>query len=80
MNAFTSDFSWLQLAAGFGLAALISLAAYAARSLSLSGAIAATLLGTAVFGLGGLPGLFCSSVFFLIVGSSRGCSSGARRG
>ncbi len=67
MNAFTSDFSWLQLAAGFGLAALISLAAYAARSLSLSGAIAATLLGTAVFGLGGfawavlLIGFFASS-------------------
>lgn len=67
MNAFTPDFSWLQLAAGFGLAALISLAAYAARSLSLSGAIAATLLGTAVFGLGGLAwavllvGFFASS-------------------
>lgn len=67
MNAFTSDFSWLQLAAGFGLAALISVAAYAARSLSLSGAIAATLLGTAVFGLGGfawavlLVGFFASS-------------------
>lgn len=67
MNAFTPDFSWLQLAVGFGLAGLISIAAYAARSLSLSGAIAATLLGTAVFGLGGfawavlLVGFFVSS-------------------
>ncbi|MHB1118880.1 MAG: DUF92 domain-containing protein [Bellilinea sp.] len=67
MNAFTPDFSWYQLAAGLGLAALISLAAYAARSLSISGAIAAALLGTAVFGLGGfawavlLVGFFVSS-------------------
>lgn len=67
MNAFTPNFSWIQLAAGFGLAGLIALAAYAARSLSPSGAIAATLLGTAVFGLGGfawavlLVGFFASS-------------------
>src|SRR5574340_230608 len=67
MNAFTPDFSWFQLAAGFSLAGLIAVAAYAARSLSFSGAIAATLLGTAVFGLGGfswavlLVGFFASS-------------------
>lgn len=67
MNPFTPDFSWFQLAAGFGLAGLISLAAYAIRSLSLSGAIASTLLGAAVFGLGGfswavlLVGFFVSS-------------------
>ncbi len=66
-NAFGETFSWLQLLLGFGLAALISLAAYAARSLNRSGAAAATLLGTAVFGLGGLPwaglllGFFISS-------------------
>lgn len=67
MNPFTPDFSWFQLAAGFGLAGLISLAAYALRSLSLSGAVASTLLGAAVFGLGGLSwavlliGFFVSS-------------------
>ena len=67
INPFTVDFSWVQLAAGFGLAVLIAGAAYAARSLSASGAIAATLLGTAIFGLGGLPwavllvGFFVSS-------------------
>lgn len=67
MNAFAPHFSWIQLALGFGLALLIAGAAYAVRSLSLSGAIAATLLGTAVFGLGGLPwavllvGFFVSS-------------------
>lgn len=67
MNAFITDFSWFQLAAGFGLAGLIAAAAYSARSLSISGAVAATLLGTAVFGLGGfawavlLVGFFVSS-------------------
>ncbi|MHB0989594.1 MAG: DUF92 domain-containing protein [Bellilinea sp.] len=67
INPFTVDFSWVQLAAGFGLAVLIAGAAYAARSLSASGAIAATLLGTAIFSLGGLPwavllvGFFVSS-------------------
>lgn len=67
LNAFTANFSWLQLAAGFGLAGLIALAAYAARSLSASGALAATLLGGIMFGLGGLPwaalliGFFASS-------------------
>jgi len=67
MNAFLSNFSWIQLAAGLGLALLIAGAAYAVRSLSLSGAIAAVVLGTAIFGLGGLPwavllvGFFVSS-------------------
>ncbi|MFA5835604.1 MAG: DUF92 domain-containing protein [Bellilinea sp.] len=67
INPFTVDFSWFQLAAGFGLAVLIAGAAFAARSLSASGAIAAALLGTAIFGLGGLPwavllvGFFVSS-------------------
>ncbi len=56
-----------QIGIGFGLALVISLAAFAVRSLSRSGALAAILLGTAVFGLGGLPwaalllGFFISS-------------------
>jgi len=67
MNAFTADFSWLQLAIGFALAAGIACAAYLVRSLSGSGAAAACLLGTVIFGLGGLPwavllvGFFVSS-------------------
>jgi len=67
MNAFTPDFSWIQLAAGLGLAILIAGAAYVVHSLSLSGAVAAVVLGTAIFGLGGLPwavllvGFFVSS-------------------
>lgn len=62
-----SSISLIQVGVGFGLALIISLAAYAVRSLSRSGALAATLLGTAVFGLGGLPwaalllGFFISS-------------------
>jgi len=67
LNLFSLDFSWIQLGAGFGLAAIIAGAAYIARSLSVSGAIAAVILGTAVFGLGGfswavlLVGFFVSS-------------------
>ena len=67
MNAFGADFSIIQLALGFALAALVALGAYALRSLSLSGAVAAALLGTAIFGLGGWPwaalllGFFISS-------------------
>ncbi len=57
----------IQIGLGFGLALIISLAAYRLRSLSRSGALAAVLLGTAVFGLGGLAwaalllGFFISS-------------------
>jgi uncharacterized protein (TIGR00297 family) len=67
LNAFTTDFSWTQLLAGLALAVGISAAATAARSLSRSGAVAATVLGTVSFGLGGLPwavllvGFFVSS-------------------
>ena len=67
MNVFGAAFSWTQLLIGFGLAVVISTVAYAARSLSLSGALAAVGLGTVVFGLGGaawtalLLGFFISS-------------------
>jgi len=43
-----------QFLLGFLLAVAISLLSYAARSLSLSGAVTAVVLGTVVFGLGGL--------------------------
>jgi uncharacterized protein (TIGR00297 family)/Raf kinase inhibitor-like YbhB/YbcL family protein len=58
-------FDWLQFGAGFLLALAISLAAYFARSLSRGGAIAATLLGTAVFGLGGFPWAVLLLGFFI---------------
>ncbi|MEW6505612.1 MAG: YbhB/YbcL family Raf kinase inhibitor-like protein [Chloroflexota bacterium] len=59
------SFSLIQIGVGFGLALVISLAAYALRSLSRSGALAATLLGTAVFGLGGLPWAVLLLGFFI---------------
>jgi len=58
LNPFLSNpvaFNWLQLGIGFLLASVIVLIAYFARSLNVNGAIAAVLLGTAIFGLGGLP-------------------------
>jgi len=42
-----------QLLAGFFLAVLVALAAFGARSLSRSGALAAALVGTVMFGIGG---------------------------
>ncbi|MFZ6019463.1 MAG: DUF92 domain-containing protein, partial [Chloroflexota bacterium] len=57
--------SWVQIGLGLGLAVIISLAAYAAGSLSRSGALAAILLGTAVFGLGGLPWAVLLLGFFI---------------
>lgn len=59
--------SFLGLVTGFLLAAVITAAAWRARSLSISGMLAATLLGTVIFGFGGLPwavlliGFFVSS-------------------
>jgi uncharacterized membrane protein len=45
----------LQLITGLGLGILIAYGAFRARALDRSGAAAAALLGTVVFGLGGLP-------------------------
>jgi len=59
------QFNWLQLGAGFLLALVITLAAYFAHSLSRSGALAAVMLGTAVFGLGGLPWAVLLLGFFI---------------
>ncbi len=59
------NIDWLQLGAGFLLAILISAAAYRLRSLDTSGALAATLLGTAIFGLGGLPWAVLLLGFFI---------------
>jgi uncharacterized protein (TIGR00297 family) len=56
--------SILQIVVGFLFAILISLAAKHLRALNTSGAIAATILGTIVFGLGGLPWAAVLVVFF----------------
>lgn len=61
----------LQLLYGVILALAVSLAAYFARALSPSGAAAAAVLGTVVFGLGGLPWAVLLLAFFI---SSSGLS------
>ena len=50
---------------GFGLAVLIAAAAWRAHSLSRSGALAAILLGTVIFGLGGLGWAILLLGFFI---------------
>ncbi len=52
-------------ALGLGLAIAISLAAYWARLLSIGGAIAATAVGTLIFGGAGLPGAAVLLGFFI---------------
>jgi Predicted membrane protein len=60
----------MQVLFGFVLAVFVSTLAWWAHALSRSGAVAATLLGTIIFGLGGLPwailllGFFVSSSLF----------------
>jgi Raf kinase inhibitor-like YbhB/YbcL family protein/uncharacterized protein (TIGR00297 family) len=55
----------MQILTGFVLAAAVSAGAYFARSLTLSGALAALALGTLVFGLGGLPWAVLLLAFFI---------------
>lgn len=50
---------------GFGLAAVIALAAWKVKSLDLSGALAALVLGTVIFGLGGLGWAIVLLGFFI---------------
>jgi len=57
--------NFLQILLGFGLALVISLLAYRLKSLSRSGVVAATCLGTVIFGLGGLPWAIVLLGFFL---------------
>ena len=54
-----------QLLAGFFLGTFISFAALKSNALTWDGALAATLLGTLVFGLGGLPWATLLLVFFI---------------
>jgi uncharacterized protein (TIGR00297 family) len=55
----------MQLFLGFLLASLVAYLAHRARSLNTSGAIAATVVGTVVFGLGGLQWAVLLLIFFV---------------
>ena len=58
----------MQLLYGFLLALLIAFLAYRAHSLNVSGAIAAAITGTIIFGVGGWvqTQLFASRLMFLL--------------
>lgn len=70
------NIDWVTLIIGFAIALSISLVARRTRNLSRGGAIAATLLGTVVFGLGGLPWAVLLMVFFI---TSSGLSRFSRK-
>jgi uncharacterized protein (TIGR00297 family) len=55
----------MQMLIGFILAIIISYAAYRAHSLNPSGAFAATIVGTVVFGFGGLQWAILLMIFFV---------------
>jgi len=55
----------MQLIVGFFLAMIIAYLAYRARSLDRSGAVAALLVGTVIFGLGGLRWAILLLTFFI---------------
>jgi len=59
------NLSLIQLALGIVLAAIIASAAYIAKTLSRSGAFAAFILGTVIFGIGGVSWSILLLVFFL---------------
>ena len=55
----------MQIIYGFILAIIIAYLAYRAHSLNVSGAVAATVVGTIVFGLGGLSWAILLMAFFI---------------
>lgn len=55
----------LQLIFGFLLAVVVALAAYRVRSLSLSGALSAAMIGTVIFGMGGWQWAVILLTFFI---------------
>jgi uncharacterized protein (TIGR00297 family) len=61
----TFDIDLMQLLIGFFLAIIIAYLACRAHSLDSSGAIAATVVGTVVFGLGGLQWAILLLIFFI---------------
>ncbi|MBN2045937.1 MAG: DUF92 domain-containing protein [Anaerolineales bacterium] len=54
-----------QILLGFGLAVLVSVLGKIARALAVSGAIAAALVGTVIFGFGGMPWAALMLTFFI---------------
>jgi uncharacterized protein (TIGR00297 family) len=60
----------MQILYGFILAIIVAFVAYRSHSLNNSGAFAATLVGTIIFGLGGLPWAILLLLFFIT--SSKG--------
>ena len=66
----------MQILIGFFLAIFVSYLAYRAHSLSQSGAIAATVVGTVVFGFGGLQWAILLMIFFI---TSSGLSRAFKR-
>ncbi len=56
---------WMQIGLGLGFSLVIAAGAYFLHALSFSGAAAAVLLGTVVFGLGGLPWAVLLIAFFV---------------
>jgi uncharacterized protein (TIGR00297 family) len=60
-----NNISLFNVLTGFGLAAVISWAAWRVQSLNTMGAIAALLLGTVIFGLGGLGWAVLLLAFFI---------------
>ena len=55
----------MQIIYGFILAIIIAFLAYRAHSLNVSGAVAATIVGTVVFGFGGLSWAILLMIFFI---------------
>jgi uncharacterized protein (TIGR00297 family) len=69
-----------QLVFGFLLAVIIAYAAYRARSLSRSGALAATLVGAVIFGLGGWQWAVLLLTFFISSSALSRAFKGRKRG
>ncbi len=70
----------LQISTGLVLAAAVSYAAYRLRSLTSGGAVAATVLGTIVFGLGGWQWAVLLLVFFIFSSALTRAFAGAKQG
>jgi uncharacterized protein (TIGR00297 family) len=66
----------MQILAGFLLGGIVAYLAYRAHSLSRSGALAATVVGTVIFGIGGLPWAVLLLTFFI---TSSGLSRAFKR-
>ena len=66
----------MQIIVGFILASIVAYAAYRVRSLNKSGAVAATIVGTVIFGIGGWQWAVLLLTFFI---TSSGLSRAFKR-